>query len=145
MYIKINNENRVIMQIAEKFVEGLEADNETTFKVSFVPAVERGEVLYFNPYAQTFYSEKHEVTEEQKERAKTMSEARAKKAKALKWLADNDWKVNKRMLGEWAEDDERWLAYLADRAKARAEIDEADAVFAQIEAARKAAREKATE
>ena len=129
MYIKIDDKNRVIMQIKDKFAEGLTVDNETTFNVAFVPAVERDEVLYFNPYAQTFYTEKHEVTDEQKERAKALNDARAKKAKALKWLADNDWKVNKRMLGEWTEKDERWTAYLADRAKARADIDEAEAVL----------------
>jgi hypothetical protein len=33
------------------------------------------------------------------------------------------------MLGEWSEDDERWTSYLADRAKARADIDAADAII----------------
>lgn len=129
MYIKINDKNRVVAQIADKFAKGLTADNEKTFIVDTVPNAERGEVLHFNPETKTFYTEKHEVTEEQKAIAKARAEARAKKAKALKWLADNDWKVNKRTLGEWAEDDERWTTYLADRAKARAEIDEAETVL----------------
>ena len=130
MYIKIDDKNRVVMQIKNEFAEGLTADNKTTFRTSSgLFPMEKDEVLYYNPETDTFHTEKVEITEEQKERAKAMGEARAKKAKALAWLADNDWKVNKRMLGEWEETDERWLAYLADRAKARAEIDEADAVL----------------
>lgn len=38
-----------------------------------------------------------------------------------KWLKANDWKVNKVFLGEWAEDDPRWLEYLEQRAIVRAE------------------------
>ena len=38
-----------------------------------------------------------------------------------KWLKANDWKVNKVFLGEWAEDDSRWLEYLEQRAIVRAE------------------------
>ena len=55
--------------------------------------------------------------------------AAVKKKAALKWLSDNDWKVNKRTLGEWEETDERWLSYLAMREKVRADIDEADKVL----------------
>ena len=129
MYIKIDENNRVIMQIVDKFAEGLEVDNKTTFRVMGVEitTTERDEYRCYDPVVNTCYTEKVEYTEEQIAKAKAISEARAKKAKALAWLAENDWKVNKRMLGEWAEDDERWIAYLADRAKARAEIDEAEA------------------
>ena len=128
MYIKIDDKNRVILQVKDKFARSFVHDLVTTFRVDAIPTTAQGEVLCFNPETKTFYTEKVEITEEQKERAKTMNEARAKKAKALKWLSDNDWKVNKRMLGEWVEDDERWLTYLADRAKARADIDDADAI-----------------
>ena len=132
MYIKINDKNRVVAQIADKFAKGLTADNVTTFRVQGVeipPIVGQGEYLCYDSVLNTFYTEKVEITEEQKATAKARAEARAKKANALKWLADNDWKVNKRTLGEWAEDDERWTAYLADRAKVRAELDEAEAVL----------------
>ena len=43
----------------------------------------------------------------------------------LQWFADNDWKVNKRALGEWAEDDERWIAYLKERQAHREAYDRA--------------------
>lgn len=129
MYFKINEKNRVIFQITGKFAEGLECDNVTSFKVDTIPSVERDELLCYNAETKTFYTEKVEVTEEQKEKAKARATAIKQKEAALKWLADNDWKVNKRMLGEWAEDDERWIAYLADRAKARADIDNADAIL----------------
>lgn len=130
MYIKIDENNKVIMQIVDKFAEGLEIDNKTSFNVASVPAVGRDEVLYYHPKVKAFYTEKIELTETQKQAAKIVADARAKKAKAMKWLSDNDWKVNKRTLGEWTETDERWIAYLADRAKARADIDAADAVLA---------------
>lgn len=31
------------------------------------------------------------------------------------WLKDNDWKVNKFTLGEWTEDDPRWIQYKYER------------------------------
>lgn len=130
MYIKIDDKNKVITQIADKFAERFTADNKTSFKVASVPSVERDEVLYYNPETNAFYTEKKpEPTEEQKATAKARAEARAKKEKALKWLADNDWKVNKHVLGEWTDRDRRWLEYLDGRSAARAAIDEADYVL----------------
>jgi hypothetical protein len=71
MYIKIDEKNRVVLQIADKFAEGMEHDNVTTFRVETVPSAERGEILCFNPETKTFYTEKKpEPTEEQKEKAK---------------------------------------------------------------------------
>lgn len=40
------------------------------------------------------------------------------------WLDKNDWKINKRMLNEWSETDERWLNYLNERFDKRARRDE---------------------
>lgn len=40
------------------------------------------------------------------------------------WFKDNDWKVNKLVIGEWANDDPRWLAYLQERQIKRARQDE---------------------
>lgn len=132
MYIKINENNRVIMQIKDKFAEGLTVDNKVTFRVQGVeipPIVEQGEYLCYDSVSNAFYTEKVEITEEQIAKAKAISEARAKKNAALKWLADNDWKVNKRVLGEWSEEDPRWQEYVEGRIKARADIDEADTVI----------------
>ena len=125
MYFKIDEKNRVILQIADEFADGLEIDNVTTFTTDTIPSAEHDETLYYNPESNTFYTKKVEITEKQRSKA----EANAKKENAMKWLAENDWKINKRTLGEWAEDDERWTAYLADRAKVRADIDEAEAVL----------------
>lgn len=41
-----------------------------------------------------------------------------------KWFSDNDWIVNKIVVGEWATDDERWVNYLAERQVKRARQDE---------------------
>lgn len=48
-----------------------------------------------------------------------------------KWLKDNDYIINKVFLGEWQEDDERFLAYKTKRAEVRAEL---DLLTAQLEA-----------
>ena len=64
-------------------------------------------------------------------REPTADEAKQDKNRAIKqriaeiqkWLDDNDWKVNKVFLGEWAEDDARWQEYLKLRKEYRAERD----------------------
>jgi len=39
------------------------------------------------------------------------------------WFKNNDWKINKFVLGEWEESDPRWQDYLAQRAEKRARQD----------------------
>lgn len=45
-------------------------------------------------------------------------------AEIQQWLCDNDWKVNKIVIGEWEATDARWVAYLEERAIKRARHDE---------------------
>lgn len=56
--------------------------------------------------------------------------------KIKKWLADNDWKVNKIVVGEWQRDDVRWIDYLNERENKRNLMDElieqANALLEQI-------------
>lgn len=127
MIIEINAQNKVVKIFGNH--NRLVADGKSVFEVESIPSREADENLFFNPETKEFYTEKKPETPTIPESVKVRMEAQQKKAAAMKWLADNDWKVNKRMLGEWAEDDERWLAYLADRAKARAEYDEAEAIL----------------
>ena len=52
-------------------------------------------------------------------------QAKTKRIKEIEaWLKANDWKFNKVFLGEWEQTDPRWLSYLEERAKLRAERDE---------------------
>lgn len=130
MFIKINKKQEVVFTASGVVADILTADNETTFAVDTIPERKNGKVLCFNPETAEFYfTERPKIDEETRKarqaKVKEHKEKAAKKAEALKWLADNDWKINKRVLGEWAEDDERWLAYLEDRAKMRAQYDEA--------------------
>ena len=39
------------------------------------------------------------------------------------WLRENDWKINKVFLGEWADTDSRWTEYKEQRAIKRARFD----------------------
>ena len=58
-----------------------------------------------------------------------VASATQEKAEILKWLADNDWKVNKIVLGEWLEDDERVVGYKSERAIKRARMDVLDLIL----------------
>lgn len=45
------------------------------------------------------------------------------------WLKDNDWKINKIVVGEWETTDERWTSYLEERAVKRARQDELNKIL----------------
>ena len=128
MIIKINEKNEVKTVIVGLAEASITVDNERTFKVEDVPTVSAREILCYNPESGEFYAKPFEVVAD-RTRAKALAEAREQAQTALKWLTDNDWKVNKRILGEWAEDDERWLEYLAGREQVRKDYDEATAVL----------------
>lgn len=51
----------------------------------------------------------------------------------MKWLKDNDYIINKVFLGEWQEDDERYIAYKVKRAEVRAELDLLNAELEALE------------
>ena len=45
------------------------------------------------------------------------------------WLSNNDWKINKIVIGEWETTDERWTSYLEERAVKRARQDELNKIL----------------
>lgn len=129
MYFKIDDKNRVYFQITDRYAGDIKADGITTFKIDKLPEVNHEDVLCYNPNTATFYTENYEVNKKQNEEARAIATAIEKKNNALKWLADNDWKINKVFIGEWADTDPRWLEYLEQRNKARADIDAADVIL----------------
>lgn len=148
MIITINADNKVISKAVGKIFDNTLVDNKTTFRVGVVESVdENGETvltsevmepvfdhdteeLYFNPETREFYTQPKPVTlKPSEEELKILKEARENKQKALKWLADNDWKPNKIIRKEWAEDDPRWIEYLEGCTAARATIDEAELIL----------------
>lgn len=134
MIITINDKQEVT-SIFEGF--GVDADNVTTFDVSEAPAREAGKIACFDPVAKAYYTKDRPLVDVEAVKARiaknaARKEAQTQKAAALKWLTDNDWKVNKRALGEWAEDDTRWVAYLEGRAQARANYDAAIAALENL-------------
>ena len=58
------------------------------------------------------------------EQQKTLILAKEELYEIQKWFSDNDWIVNKIVVGEWTTDDERWLNYLAERKEKRKRQDE---------------------
>jgi hypothetical protein len=47
----------------------------------------------------------------------------------LQWLADNDWKVNKVVVGEWEKEDPRWIEYISERQAKRNRLDDINKVL----------------
>ncbi len=127
MIIKIDKDQKVVAEIYGDAAKNFTKDGVTIFNVAGVPAREAGKTLHYDPEKKEFYTKEIDAAVIAARQAK--AEAQQKKAAAMKWLADNDWKVNKRTLGEWAEDDPRWLDYLAGREQARADYDAAEAVL----------------
>lgn len=127
MIVEIGYNNKVRCIRAPKETE--KVNNVSTFEIDTMPTIEKNTFLYFNPQTREFYTEEKPKMPEIPESVKERMEAQQKKSAALKWLADNDWKVNKHTLGEWAEDDPRWLLYLSGREAARADIDAADVIL----------------
>ena len=131
MIISINEKQEVIAVFDGV---GVEADNEISFEVENVPQKRAGKILCYDVETGTFYGKDREPVDEEavKERKAKAAERRAaqeQKAAALKWLTENDWKVNKHTLGEWTDDDPRWLEYIAGREQARKDYDEAVAAL----------------
>ena len=118
--IKINKENKVAAVLRGALADSAVVDNKEYFVVDDVPSYGQLDELHFDPATQEF-----SVFVKDLAVVKAKAEASAKVKQALKWFADNDWKVNKRTLGEWASDDARWLAYLAEREAVRKAYDEA--------------------
>lgn len=58
------------------------------------------------------------------EQQKTLILAKEELLEIQKWFSDNDWIVNKIVVGEWTTDDERWINYLAERQVKRKRQDE---------------------
>lgn len=58
------------------------------------------------------------------EEQKTLILAKEELWEIQKWFSDNDWIVNKIVVGEWTTNDERWLNYLAERQVKRKRQDE---------------------
>lgn len=132
MNIGINDAHEVVL-----ITDGIEltgTEEMSVYTVESVPPREPGKKLCFDPEYERFYfkaytAEEKEAMQAAHEKFRRREEARKKKAEALIWLSENDWKINKRFLGEWQEDDERWTAYVAERAEMRRIIDESDGIL----------------
>lgn len=76
--------------------------------------------LFFRNFSKiidgVFYLRKNEHTE--------YNRLKREKKQILDWLFDNDWKINKIVIGEWKTDDIRWINYLSERSNKRNRLDE---------------------
>lgn len=58
---------------------------------------------------------------------------RIRKANILEWLSDHDYIINKIFLGEWANDDPRYIEYTAERKAMREELDQIEEELMDLE------------
>ena len=129
------DENCEVVSVAQgALAEMAEVDNVTSFRVDSLEVHGTNETLHFNPETRSFYTKERklpdlEASQIASRRAALRRTAKRKKEAVLKWLSENDWKVNKHLLGEWSDEDPRWLAYLETRKVKRAEYDEAEALL----------------
>jgi hypothetical protein len=133
MIIRINKKQRVISQFPGTLENCTDA---SLFEVPEVPENQPNKYLCYNPIENNFYFEDIIISDDEQtkanfEKIKAKTAAEKQKKAALQWLTDNDWKVNKRTVGEWTENDPRWLEYLDGRKTARAQYDEAVTILAQ--------------
>ena len=135
MIIRINEQKEVMMVAQGSFCDAIEVDGQTSFRVEAVPQAGAGERLCFDPVERCFFTKSCEqvdakVVQARVEKRRAAMEACRRQEEIREWLRAHDWMVNKRLLGEWAEDDARWLSYLEERRIKRAEYDQALAVIA---------------
>lgn len=57
----------------------------------------------------------------------------AEKKAIYKWLADNDWIINKYVLEEWQSNDVRWTNYINERLIKRKRLDEINRLLGEEE------------
>lgn len=58
-----------------------------------------------------------------------ISQTKKELSEIQKWFIDNDWKINKIVIGEWTKDDERWTTYLEERQIKRNRQDELNQIL----------------
>lgn len=63
------------------------------------------------------------------EKYQLLKNAKLELKEIKEWFLDNDWKINKVAVGEWANNDERYVSYLAERQEKRKRQDELNEVI----------------
>jgi hypothetical protein len=85
--------------------------------------------VYLKENALAAYYENGKVVYKGLEQIKQKQALEKEQADILQWLADNDWKVNKLVVGEWTKEDQRWIDYLNERQVKRNRLDEIESML----------------
>lgn len=78
----------------------------------------------FSTYENGVFKENREAFLKAQQEKEFKKKAERELREIQNWLNDNDWKINKIVIGEWETTDERWLKYLEERTQKRARRDE---------------------
>jgi hypothetical protein len=81
------------------------------------------EFVYLKENALAAHYENGKVVYKGLEQIKKRQANEKEQADILQWLADNDWKVNKVVVGEWDKEDPRWVEYISERQIKRNRLD----------------------
>lgn len=109
------NENQTIKKMSTKQFQGYQG----TIEIGTLP------LKYYNNFSK-IVNGNFLLREEEYENLMSLKQ---EKEDILKWLFDNDWKVNKFVLGEWATNDVRWQEYVNERDMKRQRYDEVIALM----------------
>lgn len=66
------------------------------------------------------------------EKYNNLKNAKLELKEIKQWFLENDWKINKVVVGEWLNTDERYISYLAERQLKRKRQDELIEVIANV-------------
>jgi hypothetical protein len=117
----------VLLMKIYTFLEGTKLNG--IYNYNFLPdmveiEVSEEELNYLEKNILAAYYENGKVVYKGLEQIKQRQANEKEKADILQWLADNDWKINKVVVGEWEVTDLRWTNYIKERQEKRKRLDE---------------------
>lgn len=123
IYVKINEKGTITHHF--KWGEKIVLPSIISKKYSLIE-IQKTEKVYegFSTYINGVFSENKTLYDDNKQKTEYKFKCNQELEAIQKWLNENDWKVNKIVIGEWATTDDRWQEYLKERAEKRARRDE---------------------
>lgn len=82
----------------------------------------------YDPESKKLYFDNVKIDED-----KQLENLLDEKAKIENWFSENDWKVNKFILGEWTQSDSRWIEYKETRDNLRKRLEEIEDTLLTLE------------
>jgi hypothetical protein len=98
--------------------------NEYFFDEQIEINLEEEDIQYLERNIAAAYYENKKIIYKNLDKIKLKESLQLQKETILNWFLENDWKVNKVVIGEWEKTDERWLEYFNERQIKRTRLDQ---------------------